>query len=76
VLDGVAVDGRHRDRRRPLVVLLVDQLVQVPVVQQPEERARLGFNLIHNLNNWIILSFRLKPFLITSGIYFFHENRF
>lgn len=36
VLHRVAVDGRHCDRRRPLVVFLVDQLVQVPVVQQPE----------------------------------------
>lgn len=32
VLDGVAVNGGHSDRCRPLVVLLVDVLVEVSAV--------------------------------------------
>ena len=34
VLDGVGVGGRQGHGRRPLVVLLVDALVEVPLVHQ------------------------------------------
>ena len=37
VLDGVGVDGGGGDGRGPLVVLLVDVLVQRLVVQQPSK---------------------------------------
>lgn len=34
VLNGMAIDGRHRDGGRPLMMLLMDVLVDVLVVQQ------------------------------------------
>lgn len=35
VFQGMTVDGRHGHRSRPLVVLLVDVLVEVSIVEQP-----------------------------------------
>ena len=50
VLDGVGVDGGGGDGRGPLVVLLVDVLVQRLVVQQPSKMEMLYLQSLGFIN--------------------------